>query len=43
MQVVYSFDRGELEVIPGQLMDVFMDDRSLQTSAPQTHGQEEKK
>lgn len=43
MQVVYSFDRGELDVIPGQLMDVFIDDRSLQTSAPHTHGQEEKK
>jgi RND family efflux transporter MFP subunit len=28
MQVVYSFDPGELTVIPGQLMDVFIDDRS---------------
>ena len=42
MQVVYSFDRGELEVIPGQLMDVFIDDRSSQESASQKHSQGEK-
>jgi RND family efflux transporter MFP subunit len=42
MQVVYSFDRGELEVIPGQLMDVFIDDRSSQESPSQKHSQEEK-
>jgi RND family efflux transporter MFP subunit len=42
MQVVYSFDRGELEVIPGQLMDVFIDDRSSQASASQKHSQGEK-
>jgi hypothetical protein len=42
MQVVYSFDRRELEVIPGQLMDVFIDDRSSQASASQKHSQGEK-
>jgi RND family efflux transporter MFP subunit len=42
MQVVYSFDRGELKVIPGQLMDVFIDDRSSQESASQKHSQGEK-
>lgn len=42
MQVVYSFDRGELKVIPGQLMDVFIDDRSSQASASQKHSQGEK-
>lgn len=42
MQVVYSFDRGELEVIPGQLMDVFIDDRSSQESSSQKHSQGEK-
>ena len=42
MQVVYSFDRAELEVIPGQLMDVFIDDRSSQESASQKHSQGEK-
>jgi HlyD family secretion protein len=42
MQVVYSFDRGELTVIPGQLMDVFIDDRSSQESASQKHSQGEK-
>jgi HlyD family secretion protein len=42
IQVVYSFDRGELEVIPGQLMDVFIDDRSSQESASQKHSQGEK-
>jgi RND family efflux transporter MFP subunit len=43
MQVVYSFDGEELDVIPGQLMDVFIDDRSSQASTSQKHGQEEKK
>jgi RND family efflux transporter MFP subunit len=43
MQVVYSFDRKELDVIPGQLMDVFIDDRSSQASTSQKHSQEEKK
>jgi len=42
MQVVYSFDRGELTVIPGQLMDVFIDDRSSRESASQKHSQGEK-
>ncbi len=28
MQVVYSFERGKLPVYPGQLMDVYIDDRS---------------
>jgi len=42
MKVVYSFDPGELTVIPGQLMDVFIDDRSSQESASQKHSQGEK-
>jgi RND family efflux transporter MFP subunit len=43
MQVVYSFDRKELQVIPGQLMDVFIDDRSSQASASHKGGQGDKK
>lgn len=43
MQVIYSFDRGELEVIPGQLMDVFIDDRSAKKPSQKKHGQEERK
>lgn len=43
MQVIYSFDRGELEVIPGQLMDVFIDDRSAKKPLTQKPGQEEKR
>lgn len=39
MQVIYSFDRRELEVIPGQLMDVFIDDPSAQASASHKGGQ----
>jgi len=42
MQAVYSFDRGELEVIPGQLMDVFIDDSSSKESEPHKHSQEGK-
>ncbi len=33
MQVVYSFDRDDLSVFPGQLMDVFIEDRSSRRSA----------
>jgi len=28
MQVVYSFNRGKLPIFPGQLMDVYIDDRA---------------
>ncbi len=34
MQVIYSFSRSDLTVLPGQLMDVFIDD----LSAPKTDG-----
>ncbi len=34
MQVVYSFNRRDLSVFPGQLMDVFIEDRSSQPPAP---------
>jgi multidrug resistance efflux pump len=32
MQVVYSFKRGKLPIYPGQLMDVFIDDRTSRPS-----------
>ncbi|NTV43391.1 MAG: efflux RND transporter periplasmic adaptor subunit [Syntrophobacteraceae bacterium] len=35
MQVVYSFNRADLSVLPGQLMDVFIEDLSSQSSAPE--------
>jgi multidrug efflux pump subunit AcrA (membrane-fusion protein) len=34
MQVVYSFKRGMLPVYPGQLMDVYVDDRTPRPSQP---------
>jgi HlyD family secretion protein len=34
MQVVYSFMRGMLPVYPGQLMDVYIDDRTPRPSQP---------
>jgi len=34
MQVVYSFKRGMLPVYPGQLMDVYIDDRTPRPSQP---------
>jgi len=34
MQVVYSFKRGMLQVYPGQLMDVYIDDRTPRPSQP---------
>jgi multidrug resistance efflux pump len=34
MQVVYSFKRGKLPIYPGQLMDVFIDDRTPLPSQP---------
>ena len=33
MQVVYSFNGADLPVFPGQLMDVFIEDRSARASA----------
>lgn len=30
MQAVYSFDRRSLDILPGQLMDVFIEDRSAE-------------
>jgi RND family efflux transporter MFP subunit len=35
MQVVYSFNGDALSVFPGQLMDVFIEDRSARASAPE--------
>jgi len=35
MQVVYSFSGGDLVVLPGQLMDVFIEDRSARASTPE--------
>lgn len=43
MQVVYSFSRSDLSVFPGQLMDVFIEDRSTQASTPKKAGGEAKK
>jgi len=34
MQVVYSFERGKLPVYPGQIMDVYIDDRTRRSSQP---------
>lgn len=39
MQVLYSFDRGNLSVFPGQLMDVFIDDRSADSGAVSPEGE----
>ncbi len=36
MQVVYSFNGEELTVFPGQLMDVFIEDRTAQASGPRS-------
>jgi multidrug efflux pump subunit AcrA (membrane-fusion protein) len=44
MQVVYSFKRGKLPIYPGQLMDVYIEDRSSgipQTPAPPEKGGKE--
>ena len=43
MQVVYSFSRSDLSVFPGQLMDVFIEDRSTQAPAPKKADGEAKK
>jgi hypothetical protein len=34
MQVVYSFKRGKLPIYPGQLMDVYIDDRAPRPDQP---------
>jgi RND family efflux transporter MFP subunit len=43
MQVIYSFSQSNLSVFPGQLMDVFIEDRSTQATAPKKRGGEAKK
>jgi hypothetical protein len=34
MQVVYSFKRGRLPIYPGQLMDVYIEDRAPRSDQP---------
>ena len=34
MQVVYSFKRGKFQIYPGQLMDVYIDDRAPRPAQP---------
>jgi HlyD family secretion protein len=34
MQVIYSFKRGKLPIFPGQLMDVYIDDRAPRPDQP---------
>ncbi len=34
MQVIYSFKRGKLPIYPGQLMDVYIDDRAPRPAQP---------
>ena len=43
MQVVYSFKRGMLPVYPGQLMDVYIDDRAPRPDQPASAGEKESK
>ncbi len=43
MQVIYSFKRGNLPIYPGQLMDVFIDDRTPRPSQPVTAVEKENK
>ncbi len=43
MQVVYSFERGKLPVYPGQIMDVYIDDRTRRSSQPPVSAEEENK
>jgi HlyD family secretion protein len=40
MQVVYSFKRGKLPVYPGQIMDVYIDDRADRPSQPPSAAEE---
>jgi len=40
MQVVYSFERGKLPVYPGQIMDVYIDDRTRRSSQPPASAEE---
>jgi hypothetical protein len=34
MQVIYSFNQADLHVFPGQLMDVYIEDRAHQPAKP---------
>jgi hypothetical protein len=34
MQVLYSFKRADLHIFPGQLMDVYIEDRADRTAKP---------
>jgi hypothetical protein len=34
MQVIYSFNQADLHVFPGQLMDVYIEDRADQPAKP---------
>jgi len=43
MQVVYSFKRGNLPVYPGQLMDVYIDDRAPRPAQPAPVAEKESK
>jgi HlyD family secretion protein len=43
MQVVYSFKRGKLPIYPGQLMDVYIDDRAPRPDQPVPAVQKESK
>jgi HlyD family secretion protein len=40
MQVIYSFKRGKLPVYPGQIMDVYIDDRADRPSQPPSAAEE---
>jgi len=43
MQVVYSFERGKLPVYPGQIMDVYFDDRAPRPVQPGPAAEKESK
>jgi hypothetical protein len=43
MQVIYSFKRETLPIYPGQLMDVYIDDRSLRPAQPASATEKEPK
>jgi HlyD family secretion protein len=34
MQVLYSFSQADLQIFPGQLMDVYIEDRADQAAKP---------
>ena len=43
MQVIYSFKRGQLPAYPGQLMDVYIDDRAPRPAQPAPVAEKESK